>query len=144
MEISTSTVLAALTVLVFVLAAVWRKRRIIAHTIAPQPDEKRRVFLVSVNTHNPELYEYQQYEVHLQPGYTLDQHKADTGFLDDRYISLVVDSVTRPLYNLDHIRYLARDIDDEKLAILRSDPGVTAIGRLGKIRRHRHISPRRK
>jgi hypothetical protein len=55
-----------------------------------------------------------------------------------------VDSITRPLYNLDHIRYLARDIDDEKLAILRSDPGVTAIARMGKIRRHRYISPRRK
>lgn len=80
-----------------------------------------------------ERFEYQQYVVTLRPHYSLEQHKKKVGFLTEKHILYVVDPV---FYRMDYIAYFAGEIDDQKLAILRSDPGVERVGVVGKIIMH--------
>jgi hypothetical protein len=68
------------------------------------------------------------YGVYLVPGHTLHQH-----------IETVKTDLTPYIYNIfdrlypDRVVYGCEDVDDELLAAIRSDPGVEAVWRDGKV-----------
>jgi hypothetical protein len=86
--------------------------------------------------------EYQQYEVILRPHYSLDQHKNCVGFLTDKHIAYMMDQALNPF---DFIIYIAWDIDDPRLAIIRADPGVELVSPVAKFKTNfkPRIGPRR-
>ena len=88
--------------------------------------------------------EYQRYEIVLRPYYSLDQHKNRVGFLTNKHISYVMDPV---FHNINFIIYFARDIDDQRLAIIRADPGVECVFVVAKIKlnwKPRHLRDQNK
>lgn len=130
--ITPPSIVIAISLLAIALYIFIKKRpKTIIKTIFPTDTKYEAPYDPGDPSHQHDM-EYQQYEVILRRGYTLAQHKAFTGFLTDYHVPYSA-KLDYSIRWKDSITYFAREIDDDQLDTIRSDPGVLLVGRVPKI-----------